>query len=91
MMLDLNQDMLEWRPPIKRTVASCDEGVVDLVTTIDEHIAHLNDTGKLTARRTERTKNELLAMLNEQIGRHVLTHVRTSGDFDQMVASIKQR
>ncbi|MPL63416.1 putative GTPase [bioreactor metagenome] len=91
MMLDLSQDMLEWRPPIKRTVASRDEGIADLVATINEHVAHLNETGKLTIRRTERTKNELLAILNEQIGRSVLKHVQSSGEFGKMVTSIEQR
>lgn len=91
MMLDLSQDMLDWRPPIKRTVASRNEGIGELVTTINDHIAHLNESGKLTARRTERTRNELLAMLNEQIGRYVVNSVRASGEFDQMVANIEQR
>lgn len=91
MMLDLNQDMVDWRPPIKRTVASRNEGIVELVTTINDHIDHLEESGKLTARRTERTKNELLAMLNEQIGRYVLKHVQASGEFDQMVTDIEQR
>ncbi|MGI6092103.1 MAG: methylmalonyl Co-A mutase-associated GTPase MeaB [Veillonellaceae bacterium] len=91
MMLDLNQDMVDWRPPIKRTVASRNEGIVELVATINDHIAHLHESGKLTVRRTERTKNELLAMLNEQLGRYVLKHVQASGEFDQMVTDIEQR
>lgn len=91
MMLDLNQDMVDWRPPIKRTVASRNEGISELAVTIDEHIAHLRESGKLTVRRTERTKNELVAMLNEQIGRHVMKRVRESGEFDTLVTSIEQR
>lgn len=91
MMLDLNQDMVAWRPPIKRTVASRNEGIGELAATIDEHIAHLRESGQLTVRRTERTKNELVAMLNEQIGRYVMKKVHASGEFDQLVTSIEQR
>lgn len=91
MMLDLNQDMVAWRPPIKRTVASRNEGIDELTATIDEHIAHLRESGQLTVRRTERTKNELVAMLNEQLGRYVMRKVHASGEFDQLVTSIEQR
>lgn len=91
MMLDLNQDMVDWRPPIKRTVASRNEGIVELVATINDHIAYLTESGKLKSRRIERTRNELLAMLNDQIGRYVLKHIQDSGEFDKTVADIEQR
>jgi LAO/AO transport system kinase len=91
MMLDLNQDMVDWRPPIKRTVAHMNQGITELVATIDEHITHLTATGKLEERRLERTRNELLAMLDEQLGRYVLNKVNASGKFDEMVNSVQQR
>lgn len=91
MMLDLNQATVDWRPPVKRTVASRSEGISDLIATIDEHMTFLNDSGQLLKRRRERTKNELLAMLNEQIGRYILKNVSDSGELDQMVAGIEQR
>lgn len=65
MMMDLNQEkQLSWRPPVKRTVASMSEGIEELVGAINDHIAHLNQSGELVTRRTERTKNELLATLD---------------------------
>jgi len=91
MMLDLNQDMVDWRPPIKRTVASQNQGINELVATLDDHYVHLESTGKLAIRRTERTKNELLAMLEEQLGRYVLRTISGSGQFDQMVVAVQQR
>ncbi len=91
MMLDLNQDKVDWRPPVKRTIASRNDGIDDLVSTINEHVAYLTESGQLLARRRERTKNELLAMLNEQIGRYILKRISESGELDQMVANIEQR
>ena len=91
MMLDLNQEHTDWRPPVKRTVASRDEGVTELVETIGEHFGYLQTSGALTVRRRERTKNELLDLLDEEIGRKVMRHLKESGSFDNLVIQVEQR
>lgn len=91
MMLDLNQGQIDWRPPVKRTVASKGEGIVELTTALEEHINHLKESGQLAERRTARTRNELLSLLDEQIGRYVLKNVTTGGKFDDIVASVERR
>jgi LAO/AO transport system kinase len=91
MMLDLNQTMVDWRPPVKRTVASKGEGIEELIAVIEEHIDHLKTSGQLAVRRTERTKNELLALLDEQIGRYVLKHITTGVSFDTLVTAVEKR
>ena len=91
MMLDLNQEHTDWRPPVKRTVASRDEGVTELVETIGEHFEYLQTSGALTVRRRERTKNELLDLLDEEIGRKVMRHLQESGNFDNLVIQVEQR
>ncbi len=91
MMLDLNQTMVDWRPPVKRTVASRGEGIEELIAVIEEHISHLKASGQLAVRRTERTKNELLALLDEQIGRYVLKHITTGVSFDTLVTAVERR
>lgn len=91
MMLDLNQTMVDWRPPVKRTVASKGEGIAELIAAVEEHISHLEQSGQLAVRRTERTKNELLALLDEHIGRYILKHITTGGNFDSLVASVEKR
>ncbi|MCX7779492.1 MAG: methylmalonyl Co-A mutase-associated GTPase MeaB [Negativicutes bacterium] len=91
MMMDLNQDKVSWRPPVKRTVASMNQGIAELVGAIDDHIRHLHQSGELETRRTERARNELLAALDEHIGRYVLNKLNVSGRFDSMVASVQKR
>jgi len=91
MMLDLNQAMVDWRPPVKRTVASKGEGITELIAAVGDHINHLHQSGHLTVRRTERTRNELLALLDEQIGRYVLKNITSGGQFDALVASVQNR
>lgn len=92
MMLDLDSDKNpDWRPPIKQTVASQDKGVEELLATIYEHFEHLKSAGKLTERRRERTKNELLAMLKADIGRYVLHKITENEQFDQLISEVESR
>ena len=84
MMLDLDSREVKWRPPIKRTVASKDQGVDELIEALDEHF-------ELDARRAERTRDEIIAMINEQIGRYVAEKIVTSDEFNSQVAAVNER
>ena len=91
MMLDLSPLKAAWRPPILRTVASQNQGVNELVRTIDDHIAYLGASGELSRRRTERTRNELVAMIEDQIGRYVTAHLARGDTFDATVQRVHSR
>lgn len=91
MMLDLDSREVKWRPPIKRTIASKDEGVDELVEALDEHFEFLEGSDELTVRRQDRTRNEIIAMINEQIGRRVADVVVASDDFNSQVDAVNQR
>lgn len=91
MMLDLDSREVKWRPPIKRTIASKDEGVDELVEALDEHFEFLEDSDELTVRRQDRTRNEIIVMINEQIGRRVADVVVASDDFNSQVDAVNQR
>lgn len=91
MMLDLDSREVKWRPPIKRTIASKDEGVDELVEALDEHFEFLEDSDELTVRRQDRTRNEIIAIINEQIGRRVADVVVASDDFNSQVDAVNQR
>ncbi|MDU4962024.1 MAG: methylmalonyl Co-A mutase-associated GTPase MeaB [Sporomusaceae bacterium] len=90
-MLDLNQEHMDWRPPIKRTIASQNEGVGELLDTLEEHIAYTHKSGSLLERRTQRTRDELLALLHEQVSRRIVKSLDASGQFDNLVASVEKR
>ncbi|MDF2564257.1 MAG: transport system ATPase [Massilibacillus sp.] len=92
MMLDLDGNMnKQWRPPIKQTIAHQNEGVIELLETLEEHYEQLKSTGQLTTRRTERTKNELLNILKNEIGNYVLGKITESGQFDKLVKDVEGR
>lgn len=91
MMLDLNQNMTDWRPPIKRVIANRGEGITDLLASIEEQIAQSRQSGQFVERRRDRTKSELLVMLDEQVGRYVRKQLENYGKFDELVASVESR
>lgn len=91
MMLDLDSRELAWRPPIKCTIASKDEGVDELVEALNEHFEFLEDSGELAERRKDRTRNEIITMINEQIGRYVSEIIASSDDFNSQVEAVHNR
>ena len=91
MMLDLDSHKVEWRPPIRRTVASRNEGVDELVESIEAHLAYLRKGTGLVERRKERVRTEIIHMIQEQIGRYVVNKIMTTGEFDAMVENVNNR
>lgn len=91
MMLDLDQEHSDWRPPVKRTIAHQDIGITELIDTVEDHIQFLTTSGLLAERRHQRTRNELLAMLDAEIGRYVLNKVSNNADFDHLLSQIEER
>lgn len=91
MMLDLDSRKLAWRPPIKRTIASQDVGIEELVESLDDHFEYLEDSGELQKRRAERTRDEIIAMINEQIGRYIADKIVSSDSFAEQVEAVNRR
>ena len=68
-----------------------DQGVDELIDALDEHFEYLEDSGELESRRAERTRDEIIAMINEQIGRYVADKIVTSDEFNSQVAAVNER
>lgn len=52
-----------WQIPVLRTVAVKNEGVVDLVDMIETHYAHLKKSDQWLEREKERSRHEMMALL----------------------------
>lgn len=52
-----------WTVPVQRTVATTGDGVAALAEQIDAHLTHLRDSGALTARRRDRARAEISALV----------------------------
>ncbi len=89
MMLDLSAHTA-WRPKIVSTVATRGEGIDELWDVINEHRTFQEADGRLDARREERLRNELRAIvvtrLEEQAG------LACSGErFEALLDSVARR
>ena len=90
MMLDLDQAENKWRPKVMRTIASQNEGVCELVNAIEEHATHMIKSGLIQRRRFERTRTEILAMLDEAIKVYLMQKVAGS-KFESLTMEVNQR
>jgi len=91
MMLELNQEDVAWRPPINRTVASKDEGIQDVVDSIEEHKKYLFESGEIKTIRAARIKSEVTAMINDRISRHIDASVVATDEFAETVIRLQKR
>jgi len=66
-MLELNPNMGDWFPPILKTIAARNEGIVELVDKIIEHRYFLTSTGELANRRKERISNEIFNLILKRV------------------------
>ena len=90
MMLDLDSLMTEWRPPITKVVASQNEGITELLDTVEKHRTHIEGNGQLAERRTKRTRKEMLDIVSSNIGTYIKGKIVDSGRLDGYVEQIKQ-
>jgi LAO/AO transport system kinase len=91
MMLDLDSNMSDWRPPIQKVIANQIIGIPELLDQIDKHFNYISDNGILAERRTKRTKDEILDILDSSIGSRVKRMIVDSGRLDTYVEKIKAR
>ncbi len=56
-----------WSPPILRTVATDGRGLPELLDAIDQHAAHLRETGEWQRRERERLQSELDLIIAEAL------------------------
>lgn len=77
-----------WDPPVVKTVAVEDQGTGDFWQLIRQHREHLQTSGRLIERRKERTRQETLGMIHNELFRVVREHLQSSGQLDQLVQDI---
>ena len=65
-----------WDPPVLKTVGSTGEGVDELLTAIDAHYEHLDETGELNERRARGALAHCRAVIDRAITRHADARLR---------------
>lgn len=93
LMIDMDQKKYKdgrWKPPILKAQAVFDQGVKELMDTIEEHKAYLLKTyGDLPFRkRKDMVGQELAEMVKSRLIEEVLGRLVESGEFDRSVDEI---
>jgi LAO/AO transport system kinase len=78
----------DYNPPIIKTVAVDDQGLDTLWHAIEQHRKHLENSGKFLEKRRERTCNETLRMIHNELFRLVREQLQSSGQLDHLVGDI---
>ncbi len=90
MMLSLDDAMSEgWRPPVLRTEATANRGIVELIDTIDRFREQSTDT--LGARRRARAEWRLREILGRRFMQHLEANVLQPGEFGRWLDRIAAR
>ena len=88
-MLELSGD-LAWRPPVLRTVATDGTGVAELRDALQAHREFLEANGLVEARRRERVRDELRAIVAEQL-REQAAVIGSGPRFEALVEKVAAR
>jgi LAO/AO transport system kinase len=80
-----------WQAPVLMTVAVDDQGITELVEAIDTHRRFLQETGRMSSARREKTRHETLALLKEEVSRIILERILGNGRFDALIDDIAAR
>jgi LAO/AO transport system kinase len=92
LMLDMQDDHIKWRPPVKLTATiNKGEGIAELLEAIETHRNYLNEKGFFAERRRESTKNETLDIVNYQWQRLVREEVNRPGRVSELLEKVAAR
>lgn len=80
-----------WLPPINRTIASKNIGVVEVVDSIEAHKKYLIESKQLETVRAKRIKSEVVAMINDKVNRYIDENVVATEDFTNTILKLKTR
>lgn len=90
-MMALGPGRSDWSPPIFKTVAIEEEGIVELAQGILAHQAHLDQAGVRQERQRERSHALFLELLKERVTRRLLERAAANGILEQTIERIAHR
>jgi LAO/AO transport system kinase len=78
----------DWQAPVLKTVAVEDQGTEALLEAIENHRSFLEKSGRLEKVRREKTRQETLSLLTEEISCTILEKILGDGQFDDLIDDI---
>jgi LAO/AO transport system kinase len=80
-----------WDPRIVETVATEGEGVDDLIGVLDDHYAHLRETGELARRERTRYAEKIRQLLRSDAAALLEAEIERHGGMDALVDEVQAR
>ncbi|WP_330632559.1 methylmalonyl Co-A mutase-associated GTPase MeaB [Halocatena halophila] len=80
-----------WEPSVVETVAKTGEGVDTLIDELDEHLAHLDRSGKREQRTHRRFTEEIATHVREDLRRLSTTEIERKGGLDELASAVQAR
>ncbi len=90
-MLDLDQNMGMWRPPVLLTNGRTGEGIPELVDKIDEHMEYLVKSGDLETKGLQRSRDELEQLMEYRLTQELLSRLQGRPEYDEAIRKIAKR
>jgi LAO/AO transport system kinase len=88
MALDRNEG---WQVPILKTVAHKNQGVAELLETIDKHRVYIEASGRLEQMSRKRAHRQLLAVAQTQLLTQLVARAEDNGRLEKLVDAIAGR
>ncbi len=80
-----------WRVPILKTEAARGVGIAELVTSLDEHRAHILAAGQLQERRRRNLRSEVLAIATARLRRRLEEELGEDPEFGRLLEEVVAR
>jgi LAO/AO transport system kinase len=80
-----------WQPTVVETVAKTGEGVEELVETLAEHRAYLEESGLLERKARMRYAEEIRNLLRDDVGSLIEAEIDRHGGMDELVEGVRTR
>jgi GTPase len=77
----------QWRPPVLKTVAARGDGIAEVMTSIDDHLAWMEASGTLRDRRVRRAVDEIEAIAIQAL-RARIGDLRRGQGVDDLAAQV---
>lgn len=88
---ELREQKIDWHYPILKTIATTEEGIEELVETIDAHRKYLERSGRLEEERKRKLMLRIHELIEEKIRLHVKKHVVTDYELKKIVDKVYER
>lgn len=89
-MLQLNNTVKMWKPPVLKTVALTGEGVPQLMEALERHRNFLQKEAHME-KRMEKAEAELLEAIKEKITDTILKELKENREFEELLNQIMER